>query len=42
MNEMPKIPKVQMPIVSLAEQMRQLAETGKRVAASFTSIRPTR
>jgi hypothetical protein len=31
MNEMPKIPKVQMPIVSLADQMRQLTETGKRV-----------
>jgi 3-hydroxyanthranilate 3,4-dioxygenase len=32
MNEMPKIPKVQMPIVSLADQMQQLADTGKRVS----------
>jgi len=32
MNEMPKIPKVgNMPIVSLADQMKGLAETGKRV-----------
>ena len=32
MNEMPKIPKVgNMPIVSLADQMRGLADTGKRV-----------
>lgn len=28
MNEMPKIPKVQMPTVSLSDQMRQSAATG--------------